>query len=1307
MNKKKIFLSCLIVFICQINTLIFSQNQTNYDGPNVLMPEPSAAEFIRQEAFEVSKFTGTTSVTVPIYNVKSGDIEFPIRANYNTVGIKVNQEASWVGLGWDLNTGGVITRVINGKSDFNEGDGTGRLYTKAFPDIIKSFSGKYVNNTCSEPTLFSYLKDAYTGLTDTEPDFFYFNIGDISGKFILPHYKNTLEGKFDNENEKPIVYANIDVDISLFKEGDFFRFEIKDVNGTVYYFGTTEKSMSLSYRSLPNLNNLLYNKDNKDLWKKYPALEEFPPLFNTSTWHLDSIISVKRDIVKFKYSNPSFVYTPSDVNFNLIRTTTTNHNNTGKGVEKIPGNGNHSVTYSGAVNQTRYLEQIIFKNNSVDFFTDYRRDLEEAGDYLEGTTTDPSRLIKIQVKNNKNIIKEIDFKQSYFNHRKESNFFDPNLIRLRLDSIIIRDKNNSIRQPYVFMYYPGTLPNKESLSKDYWGYYNGRNNRNLLPKKGFKGEDYNFEEGANRNTSLKHLKIGVLNKVVYPTKGTISFDYEGNVIEQKNIIKPTDYHKLELKNYKDRKIYRKAYAFYSSHDSIPVPWYVQLKLNNYPKSEDDYDNLCSYEDDYDGIHDPLYSYVFHASDSELLEDLNIPTGFFPINDTLIDISNEKTFSTIGRLSLYEYYSSDQNKEQELLKDIVPNLNKSICERKYSSEGITIGGEKSVFVKKGWNVFLARIPEQLHFLQADFDIEIKLPTEYKNDIYRRYGPGLRLKKQTLNRLNNVEVTNYKYENVLRPISKFNSEELCSPEGILLSIPRYHSKYKVKMEDTSGVSEIYYHEISSNNIGNGGSIENMDIVGYGKVSVEKNDSGIGKSIYYYYVDNSIVLYNIPLNSFPSYNIVPQDVHEKKGLLLKEEYRDSLNELVKKKEFFYKSFKRGNIDGVKLFNRDNILPKLYPSYDDPFGESGSNVVGSIYLEDYKDSPCGKDIIWGYGGLSNHTSTAFYFNHYKLNSIVSLLSKTVEKTFASNKIETSQEIVTEYEYDKKHLLPIKTTNYLLNGRQSLQKNIVYTKYPFMYNLNSNDIISKMNSRDYYQIGVPVETQQWQEKQDGTLKLISGSYTEFNNSGLPETIYSIQPKKITTIPTPVLPETEAVFKSKKTSGWIYDEELKLQYDYGFFDFGINDNINIASVQKFSMPATKYYWGYTNSYPTIKINNITDEEDGELLNYFLNIEGRGQIRYSMLPLGYDTLESLLLSLDNIATDASQRVRWNTFNNNLRNALPNAMIETYTYAPLIGMTSKTDARGYTVYYEYDGLNRLKHVKDADGNILNKNDYNYKN
>lgn len=66
---------------------------------------------------------------------------------------------------------------------------------------------------------------------------------------------------------------------------------------------------------------------------------------------------------------------------------------------------------------------------------------------------------------------------------------------------------------------------------------------------------------------------------------------------------------------------------------------------------------------------------------------------------------------------------------------------------------------------------------------------------------------------------------------------------------------------------------------------------------------------------------------------------------------------------------------------------------------------------------------------------------------------------------------------------------------------------------------------------------------------------------------------------------------------------------------------------------------------------------------------------------------------------------------LRTNLPDAMVTTWTYQPLIGVTSQTDPAGITTYYDYDGLGRLKEVyrySDNDATngskqILNQYDY----
>ena len=123
-------------------------------------------------------------------------------------------------------------------------------------------------------------------------------------------------------------------------------------------------------------------------------------------------------------------------------------------------------------------------------------------------------------------------------------------------------------------------------------------------------------------------------------------------------------------------------------------------------------------------------------------------------------------------------------------------------------------------------------------------------------------------------------------------------------------------------------------------------------------------------------------------------------------------------------------------------------------------------------------------------------------------------------------------------------------------------------------------------------------------------------------------------------------------------------------------------------PHTVLIWGYNKEYLIGKIENATLYKIPSDLDFKISIA------------------SQLTDGENSAIkEADIRSRLQTVMQDPHFA--DSYLTTYTYDPLIGVTSATDPRGTTVYYEYDEFNRLKHVKDKDGNILSKNEYNYKN
>jgi YD repeat-containing protein len=60
---------------------------------------------------------------------------------------------------------------------------------------------------------------------------------------------------------------------------------------------------------------------------------------------------------------------------------------------------------------------------------------------------------------------------------------------------------------------------------------------------------------------------------------------------------------------------------------------------------------------------------------------------------------------------------------------------------------------------------------------------------------------------------------------------------------------------------------------------------------------------------------------------------------------------------------------------------------------------------------------------------------------------------------------------------------------------------------------------------------------------------------------------------------------------------------------------------------------------------------------------------------------------------------------IRSSFPAALVTTYTYKHLVGVTSITDPANRTSTYVYDAANRLSYIKDHNGHVLKKNEYQY--
>ncbi|MFY0605055.1 MAG: hypothetical protein JXQ93_14080, partial [Flavobacteriaceae bacterium] len=140
-------------------------------------------------------------------------------------------------------------------------------------------------------------------------------------------------------------------------------------------------------------------------------------------------------------------------------------------------------------------------------------------------------------------------------------------------------------------------------------------------------------------------------------------------------------------------------------------------------------------------------------------------------------------------------------------------------------------------------------------------------------------------------------------------------------------------------------------------------------------------------------------------------------------------------------------------------------------------------------------------------------------------------------------------------------------------------------------------------------------------------------------------------------------------------------------------NGNVQQVRKKDGTPIVYIWGYNHTVPIAKIENATYSDiPTSIYNSIINASNADNDRTQGSSGNEGALRAELAKLRSTSLSPN---------------LINAQVTSFTYDPLIGVTSITDPRGRTMYYVYDSFNRLEYVKDHDGNTLSKNEYHYKN
>lgn len=421
----------------------------------------------------VSYASGLPSIEIPLHEAKGKDLSVPISISYHASGVKPNQKEGWLGTNWSLFAGGVINREIKGSDDFlygwnNNSEFNTEVYTKGL------FYGPL--------EYFEFDKLSYNIDTDLEPDIFTYNFCGYQGRFFS-----------EAGGGKVYVTPNSNFKISISDP----EITIVADDGIIYTFGgpnATETSGGYS-----------------------------------SAWHLSKIKNPNtNEEITFEYYTQQL---ERQANYEKYAATHVID----------PWNGNQTGSFNGLKYvdiYPSYLNKIITNREIIEFKK------RPSNSMLYNLYTQPSdawKFIKQELYEIDIFDKSVSFTEPY--KKIIFNYLDDGGRRMELLSVSELMKDNSLyketKPPYKFEYYhSGYFPSYSTHAIDHWGYFNNHPSPDLIPDPlpasglppgclrreclGMLAAYGVFDKSIAQDAAVE----GVLKKIIYPTKGSSTFEYE-------------------------------------------------------------------------------------------------------------------------------------------------------------------------------------------------------------------------------------------------------------------------------------------------------------------------------------------------------------------------------------------------------------------------------------------------------------------------------------------------------------------------------------------------------------------------------------------------------------------------------------------------------------------------------------------------------------------------------------------------------------------------------------------------------------
>lgn len=522
MKKAAYLFSILLIFSFFTTEKIAAQSLNQRDSEFLNIASPNVASFNKFIDSPISLYNGQPDINIPIYTLKDGVIELPIVLRYNTSGIKLSEDASWVGLGWNLNVGGQINQQAVGYLDNFQNT----IYTDFFHQLLNKNDAKMFSTTktekgfaylaCNWNLYLDYIRGGLTGgnhytigLGQLEPDVFYFAYPGNSGKFVIDYQE---KGNY----KAVLLKKEQDLRIDLVKDG----FNITTPEGIIHSF-----EVRLSGENYRDVSSVLYTLRES----LYPNGQKV--VYDYELIDTDTYIPPRQTL--HYYSNRG-VMDKSEADQDIY----------------LDWGSGGSIGYP---QKDVYIKSIKTDNYEIVFSMSEREDIDK-------------KLDAIEIKCQKESIHKFEFKYDYWraapiasssknvwaqNLEKEipkvSNWVNKRLKLLEISEVKDNNKYNLHKFHYNDIY--GIIPRKDSYGVDYWGYYNHQiSNSMLIPDVGhlFMYDTYDNEQifysysqnpsyrsnsysySADRRFSPMFASLFMLKGIEYPTGGYLEYTYEPN-----------------------------------------------------------------------------------------------------------------------------------------------------------------------------------------------------------------------------------------------------------------------------------------------------------------------------------------------------------------------------------------------------------------------------------------------------------------------------------------------------------------------------------------------------------------------------------------------------------------------------------------------------------------------------------------------------------------------------------------------------------------------------------------------------------